>query len=231
MSPVSILKNILVASLVMVVLAYGLYAAPWKPFGLQAAACLAAAICIAGAVVVVARLRKPLLVPPARNDVSAGLYTGLLWTVEIGMNNIIQPELPLRDTLDDCFWAVIALVILYLAIRRAMQSGKLMAGIYSGFITGLATGAVACTTGLLLVCFGMHLLTTDPANIAEWADIGIKSGYPGIAEYFAFQTMAGALLHLIALGVVMGALLGMIGGCTGWLGGLISSKKNYKRAG
>ncbi len=33
-----------------------------------------------------------------------------------------------------------------------------------------------------------------------------------IASYFAYQALAGALLHLIALGVGMGALLGALGG-------------------
>ena len=48
-----------------------------------------------------------------------------------------------------------------------------------------------------------------------------KTKYPDMASYFAYQTFAGAIMHLIILGIIMGLLLGILGGLTGKL---ISSK-------
>jgi hypothetical protein len=36
-----------------------------------------------------------------------------------------------------------------------------------------------------------------------------------MAAYFAFETLAGALMHLVVLGLVMGAALGIVGGTIG----------------
>jgi hypothetical protein len=58
-----------------------------------------------------------------QKSVTLGLLAGLLWTVEIGMNNILQPGLPLRDILDDLFWAVIALIIVGAKCFQASLAG------------------------------------------------------------------------------------------------------------
>jgi hypothetical protein len=134
------------------------------------------------------------------------------------MNNVIQPRLPLRDYLDNIFWAIIALLILYVSFKDAFNERKIFAGIKAGFFSGFASGIVACITALALICFGMKLLLLkDPVNIAEWADMKNKTAYPTMASYFAYQTFAGAIMHLVFLGIVMGLLLGIIGGLLGKL--------------
>lgn len=80
-------------------------------------------------------------------------------------------------------------------------------------MSGLVSGLMA----LLLVVFGMRFLLADTANRAEYSARGPTSGFPDMAAYFAYQTLAGALLHLIVLGVMMGALLGCVGGLLGVL--------------
>jgi hypothetical protein len=80
---------------------------------------------------------------------------------------------------------------------------------------GLVSGLLACLTGLLLVATGMRLLTRDPLLIAEYAARGPASGAPDLATYVAYETLAGALGHLLVLGLAMGALLGALGGLLG----------------
>jgi len=45
-----------------------------------------------------------------------------------------------------------------------------------------------------------------------------------MAEYFAAQTLAGAIGHLLLIGLVMGAALGVVGGLAGLVGRRLSRK-------
>jgi hypothetical protein len=146
-----------------------------------------------------------------------GLLLGLLWVIEIGINNVIAPPLPGRDTLDNLFWGLIALGILAAAAASAFRSGRLRQGIVTGAWTGFVSGAVSCLTALALAVFGMSLLRSDPVNLAEWANRGTDSTAPTLAAYLAYETLAGAFLHLIVSGLVMGVLLGVAGGALGAL--------------
>jgi hypothetical protein len=151
----------------------------------------------------------------ALRSMKAGLALGLLWVVEISINNLIAPPLPGRDIVDDLFWAAIAAGILVLAVVSVRRTGRLTDGIEAGFWAGLASGMVACCTALLLIVCGMRFITGDPVNVSEWAARGGQSGAPSMAAYFAFETLAGALMHLIVLGVLQGVLLGVLGGAAG----------------
>ena len=146
-----------------------------------------------------------------------GLLLGLLWVIEIGINNVIAPPLPGRDTIDNLFWGLIALGVLAAAVASAFRSGRLRRGIAAGAWTGFVSGAVACITALALAVFGMSLLRSDPVNLAEWASRGTGSTAPTLAAYLAYETLAGAILHLVVAGVVMGVLLGVAGGALGAL--------------
>jgi len=68
---------------------------------------------------------------------------------------------------------------------------------------------------LSLVLFGMRFLLRDPINISEYATRASGAPTVGMAAYFAYETMAGALGHLFVLGVIMGLLLGCLGGIIG----------------
>ena len=54
-----------------------------------------------------------------------GLLLGMLWVIEIGINNVIAPPLPGRDTIDDLFWGLIALGVLAASVASAFRSGRL----------------------------------------------------------------------------------------------------------
>jgi len=182
----------------------------WSP-NMKAGACLISLIIFIVLLLLIGKLKNKLSDKSKRN-LNAGLYFGLIWTVEISMNNFIQPRLPLRDYLDNIFWGIIAVLIVYVSYKDAVDTKKVNAGIKAGFFSGFGSGIVACLTALLLICFGMQLLLKDPVNIAEWVDMKGITNYPDMATYFAYQTFAGAIMHLIILGIFMGVLLGLIGG-------------------
>jgi hypothetical protein len=152
---------------------------------------------------------------------AAGLLLGLLWTAEIAINNVAAPPVPQRDVIDNLFWAAVAVGVFAIAAWASWRDGRVSSGISAGLWSGTASGLVACCTALLLIVFGMTLITHDPVNIAEWATRGAGSGAPDMASYYAFETMAGALMHLLVLGVLMGALLGAAGGAAGKLAALL----------
>lgn len=147
--------------------------------------------------------------PAARRGMDFGLALGLLWVVEIGINNLVQPPMPMRDWIDDGFALAVLAGQLWLAIHAAGTRRALPALAASGW-AGLASGAMACLTALILALFGSELLLSDPLNRAEWADVARQN--PGIdaATYFTQETMAGALLHLLVLGLGVGMVLGLL---------------------
>ena len=151
----------------------------------------------------------------------AGLVLGLLWTVEIAINNVATPPVPQRDTIDNLFWAAVAIGVFSVAAWASWRDGRISSGVAAGLWSGTASGLVACCTALLLIVFGMTLITHDPVNITEWATRGAGSGAPDMASYYAFETMAGALMHLLVLGILMDALLGAAGGVAGKLATLL----------
>jgi hypothetical protein len=149
---------------------------------------------------------------PAGRAILVGLGLGLLWAVEIGINNFVQPPLPDRDIIDNIFWAVIAISILGLAIVQGIQTRSLRAAIEAGAWSGFASGLLACIAALAMILFGMGAITRDPLNLAEWAGNIRTITAPTMADYFAYETYAGAFLHLLVLGIGMGGLLGVAGG-------------------
>jgi hypothetical protein len=150
-----------------------------------------------------------------------GMALGLAWMAEISINNFIAPALPGRDVIDNIFWAVIALAIFTHACVCAYHARRLLAGIQAGFWSGLVSGIGACGMALSMIVFGMRFITHDPLNLAEWAARGPQTGAPSMAAYFAFETLAGGLMHLVILGLIMGILLGFLGGMLGKISGCL----------
>jgi hypothetical protein len=105
--------------------------------------------------------------PTAANlGISIGIALGLLWMVEIGINNFVAPGLPARDIIDDVFWAIIALVMFALAIVCAYRGQSISVGIEVGLWSGLVSGARACGMALSMIVFGMRFLLQDPLAVA-----------------------------------------------------------------
>ncbi|MFN8439842.1 MAG: hypothetical protein U0175_03680 [Caldilineaceae bacterium] len=140
-----------------------------------------------------------------------GLALGLIWMIEISINNFIAPPLPARDIIDDILWAIISFVTLFFAVKQAYRENRFGAGVTVGIWSGFVSGLVACFMALLVIAFGMHFILQDPLNIAEWSVRAATTDAPNMATYFAFETFAGAFAHLILIGVIFGMLLGMFG--------------------
>ncbi len=159
-----------------------------------------------------------------RTSVILGVVLGLLWVVEINYNNLLTPPVEVRDPVDDIFWAAIALGIFALAVWSSRGTRSFSQGIFSGFWSGTVSGLIACLMGEILVVFFISLVTRDPVSVQEWNDFGASSGAPDITTYFAYETLAGALLHLFVLGMIMGVLLGALGGAVGKGASLIANR-------
>ncbi|MGE5072145.1 MAG: hypothetical protein ACM3MF_01845 [Anaerolineae bacterium] len=153
--------------------------------------------------------------PGFQRLLEAGALLGLMWVIEIAINNILAPPLPARDIIDNLFWALIALILFGLSIFYAYRANSVSRGLQAGIWAGSISGLIACSAALILVVFGMQLLLNDPLNVAEWSSDRLVTSAPSMASYFAFETLAGALSHLVLLGLIMGALLGGIGGGVG----------------
>jgi hypothetical protein len=212
-----ILRAILTISIFLSITVFFVYRPFSWPFGSEAIGCWFSVILISIGVTYLWKRRDTIINKSQRRNVSFGLCLGLLWTIEISINNFLRPGLPSRDIIDNLFWAVIVLLIIIAAARDTYQSDKIINGVKSGFWTSLASGAVASLTALLIIVFGMKYVLLDPLNQKEWSDIEATVNSPGMAVYFAYETFAGAIMHLFILGAVLGLVLGFLGGLSGKL--------------
>jgi len=147
-----------------------------------------------------------------------GVLCGCLWVLEISFNNFADLRLSTASArlfVDDGTWATVGVSILAAALWRARR-GTFGAGLAVGFWSGLVSGLIACLMGLLLAVLWMPALLRDPLNVAEYG-ARVPNRTPGMAAYFAYETAAGAVGHLLVLGVAMGLLLGALGGALGRL--------------
>jgi len=209
--PNFILRTSIFLSILLVICTFFLYRPYAWPLGFEALGCLISVLLLTITFALLWFRKNKIEQKLQIRNVRIGLYLGLLWTIEIGINNIIYPGLPLRDYIDNGFFGLIALLIFFTSIREAFQAKSFSSGFKAGFYSGLASGVVSCLTALLLIVFGMKLLLLDPLNIREWSDVRSTVNSLSMSEYFAYQTLAGAILHLF-LGVIMGLFLGAIAG-------------------
>jgi hypothetical protein len=159
-----------------------------------------------------------------RQGALTGLVGGVLWVFEIGFNNFLPSTVSTdqaRFVVDNSVWAIVALLMAGVATVNAFRARQMLAGIRAAFWSGLVSGLAACLMGLLLVVVWMNFLRRDPSMIQEYADRGPASGAPDFATYLAYETLTGALLHLLLTGIIQGALLGVVGGALGRLGALV----------
>jgi len=128
----NILRIILVLCVFLIVAVWAMYKPFAWPFGKEAAFCLLSVVLISTLVVILCTKKIVKISERQEKNVVLGLSFGLLWTIEISMNNFIRPGLPLRDILDNIFWAVIALAILIAAVNESYHSDKFVDGLKSG---------------------------------------------------------------------------------------------------
>lgn len=222
-----ILRISVILSIVLVISIYFLYRPVLWPLGTEAAGCLISVVMLTATLILLWKLKEKFINGLQKRNVAIGLCFGLLWTIEISINNFIRPELPLRDNIDNIFFTVIAILIYVNAVREAFRTNSFSDGLKSGFWSGISSGSVACLTGLALFVFGMKYILLDPLNLTEWAHVKDAATPKEMSVYFAYQTFAGAIMHLFILGAFMGLILGVIAGLTGNI--LIIIKKLTRR--
>src|SRR5262249_46297810 len=136
----------------------------------------------------------------------------------ISFNNFLPAAISFgtpRFFVDNGMWALITLATIALAAVGAAVTDRVADGGGVGFLSGLVGGLVACLMCFLLVVVWMPFLLRDPYNLWEWTTRGAASGAPDLPTYLAYETLAGAIAHLLALGIGAGALLGGLGGLLG----------------
>jgi hypothetical protein len=210
-----ILKTMVILSFALVVLIYLLYRPVSWPLGREAAGCVISLVMLSAMYILLLKLKGRFMDSLQKRNVAIGLCFGLLWTIEISINNFIRPELPLRDHIDNIFFTVIAVLIYVNASREAFRNNSFSDGLKSGFWSGISSGTVACLTALVLIVFGMKYILLDPINLKEWATVKDSAHTTEMSVYFAYETFAGAIMHLFILGAFMGLILGSIAGLTG----------------
>ena len=206
--------TILLCAILIIPLYFGYRPDSW-PGGTESLACIGSFVFLIFLLTLLWAFRDMVKNEWIERSISSGLWIGLLWSVEIGINNFFHPDLPLRDYIDDIFWAVIALLILIVSFRESYKSKKISRGLMSGIWSGTASGAVACLSALLLIVFGLRFVLDDPLNIKEWSELHTSSYSANMAVYFVYQTFTGAIMHLYILGALMGLILGVLGGLAG----------------
>ncbi len=216
-TPLSVLRSMVVASLVLAVVIGAVYRYDTRTTVGWLAGILVLVAIATGLQWLAHRAGSSANPGGTEPGVRIGLILGLLWVVEISVNNLLAPPLPGRDIFDDVIWAAISLAIVLAAAITAYRAGRFRAGAAFGAWSGLASGQVACLTALSMVAVAMPAIVADPLNVTEWAARGGHTGAPDMAAYFALETFAGAFIHLIVLGPVFGLLLGVFGGAIGFV--------------
>lgn len=211
----SILRISVILSIALIILIYFLYRPVLWPLGSEAAGCLISVIMLSATLILLWKLKERFINGLQRRNVAIGLCFGLLWTIEISINNFMRPGLPLRGNIDNIFFTVISILIYVNAVREAFRTNSFSDGLKSGFWSGISSGAVACLSALALIVFGMKYILLDPLNLTEWANVKNGAHSTEMAVYFAYQTFTGAIMHLFILGAFMGFLLGSVAGLTG----------------
>lgn len=151
----------------------------------------------------------------ARTGIILGLVCGGAWILEISFNNFVDPVISTahaRFFVDNTVWALIYLITLVVSFLRTVRSGKIASAMRVGLWSGLSSGLLACVMGLLLVVVWMPYLLRDPLNIGEYAARGGAEQSSDMATYFAYETIFGAVGHLVLLGIGFGVALGILGG-------------------
>jgi hypothetical protein len=140
----------------------------------------------------------------------SGLVLGGLWIAEIAFNNLAPHTVSTagtRGVLDNLTWAVVGMGTVAAAGGVAARTRRWRSGLRAGVWSGVGSGLGAALGGALLLAFFRSSVEDDPLMRGEWRLRG-----PGVdlSLYVTRETMAGVGGHLWVLGVVQGALLGLL---------------------
>ncbi|MEU7873667.1 hypothetical protein [Dactylosporangium sp. NPDC049140] len=145
-----------------------------------------------------------------RLGLGSGLLLGGLWIAEIGFNNLTPHTVSTaaaRGVLDNATWAVVGVVTIAAAAAVTARTRRWRSGLRAGVWSGAGSGLGAALGGAVLLALFRPSVEHDPLMQDEWRRLG---GDVGLPAYVTRETMAGVGGHLWVLGVVQGALLGLV---------------------
>lgn len=146
-----------------------------------------------------------------RWGLGSGFVLGALWMAEIAFNNLTPRTVSTpaaRGALDNTVWAIIGAVTVVVAGVVAARTRRWRSGLRAGLWSGVGSGLGAALGGAVLLAAFRASVEGDPLMLAEWRERGRGVD---LAVYVTRETMAGVGAHLWVLGVVQGALLGVVG--------------------
>jgi hypothetical protein len=139
-----------------------------------------------------------------------GFVLGGLWIAEIAFNNLAPHSLSTggaRGVVDNATWAVVGLGTVAVAAGVTLRTRRWRSGLRTGVWCGVASGLGASTGGAVLLAVLRTSVEHDPLMRGEWQQRGAGVD---LATYVTQETMAGVWGHLWVLGIMQGALLGLI---------------------
>jgi hypothetical protein len=145
-----------------------------------------------------------------RWGLATGFVLGGLWLAEIAFNNLTPSDVSTaanRGVVDNTTWAVVGVATLVLAAVVTVRTGRLVDGVLVGAWSGVGSGLGASLGGAVLLAFFRGRVEDDPLMRAEFQQRG--SGLD-VASYVTRETISGVIGHLWILGIVQGAVLGLI---------------------
>lgn len=135
-----LLRILIIFCIVLSISVFFLYHTRSWPAGIEPLGCLAAAVSLVFLLLALILGKNRFFSESDWGYLTTGLFIGLLWTAEISINNIICPDVPLRDRIDDSFWALIAFLILLNSVRASFSSNSFMGSVRA--VSGLVSAAV-----------------------------------------------------------------------------------------
>jgi hypothetical protein len=156
------------------------------------------------------RANVPHQLSALRWGLGTGAILGLLWIAEIAFNNLTPHSISTasaRGVLDNTTWAIVGVITVVAAAHVAVAIGDWSVAVHAGIWSGVGSGLGAGAGGALLLALARHSVEHDPLMLAEWRDRAPTIDLP---NYVTQETMAGVGLHIWALGIVQGTLLGIL---------------------
>lgn len=140
----------------------------------------------------------------------SGLVLGGVWIAEIAFNNLVPHTVSTagtRGVLDNVTWAAVGLVTLAAAGAVTARTRRWRSGLRAGIWSGVGSGFGAAAGGATLLALVRSSVEDDPLMLSEWR---LRAPGVDLSLYVTRETMAGVGGHLWVLGVLEGAVLGLL---------------------
>jgi len=140
-----------------------------------------------------------------------GRWIGILWCLEIVFNNGPWHSLnvwAIRAWVDNGVWLTTTLLVVYHAVERRRAGARRVDTVKAAATASLLGGVYAALTALAFIHGGLQWVIADPISQAEWSTVHVSFPLLRADDYFAYETLAGAIGHVLFLGLFAGTLIG-----------------------